>query len=70
MVREHYHSIHTRWRKWRRRPWRDRYVLVEAMAWLGLARAAVLTLSFKRIVPYLGARMALAAVRNSLTSGG
>jgi hypothetical protein len=60
MVREHYHSIHTRWRKWRRRPWRDRYVLVEAMAWLGLARVAVLTLSFKRIAPYLGARMALA----------
>jgi len=51
---------HSRWQKWRRRPWRDRCVVMEAMAWLGLARAAVLTLPFKRIAPYLGARMALA----------
>ena len=60
MAGAHPHASHTRWQKWRQRPWRDRWVLVEATAWLGLARMAVLTLPFKRIAPYLGARMAVA----------
>ena len=47
-------------RKWRPRHSSDRYVLVEAMAWLELARVARLALSFKHSAPYLGARMALA----------
>jgi len=54
------HANHARWQKMRQRPWRNRWVLLEATAWLGLARMAVLTLSFNRIAPYLGARMALA----------
>ncbi len=60
MAGAHPRSSHSRWHKLRQRSWRDRWVLLEAMVWLGLARVAVLTLPFKRIAPYLGTRMASA----------
>ena len=51
------HGVH-RWRqKWRRHPWRDRWLLAEAGAWLGLARAAVLILPFQRIARSLSAEI-------------
>jgi hypothetical protein len=59
-VDPHSHPRHSRRQKQHRRPWRDRWLLLEAGAWLGLARLAVLTLPFKRIAPYLGVRMASA----------
>lgn len=43
----------TWWQKWRQWPWRDRWLFIEAIAWLGLARAAVCAVPFKRIAPFL-----------------
>jgi len=37
--------------------WRERFLLLEAFFYLGVARAALLTIPFKRIVPYLGQQM-------------
>jgi len=46
-------------RKWlytfRRLSWRERLLVVEAFALLGLGRATVLFIPFKRVAPYLGA---------------
>ena len=41
-----------------RHRWSDRLLLIEAVLCLGIARLAVLSLSFKRIAPHLGRRMA------------
>jgi hypothetical protein len=35
-------------------PWREKALVFEALAWLGLMRLAVLTLPFKRISAWLG----------------
>jgi hypothetical protein len=40
--------------KWRRRPWSDRLLFLEAVFWLGIARLATLLFPFKRIAPLLG----------------
>jgi hypothetical protein len=34
--------------------WRDRLMVVEALAWLGIARLAIIVLPFRWIAPYLG----------------
>ena len=39
---------------WRRRPWAEKRWFFPAIALLGLARLAVLTVPFKRIAPWLG----------------
>jgi hypothetical protein len=41
-----------------RLPWADRWLLLEALVWLGLARLAVTVLPFRRIAPHLGDHMA------------
>ncbi len=40
-----------------RASWRDRGLLVEAAAWLAVARLAILALPFRRIAPRLGRAM-------------
>lgn len=44
----------SRWRKFWRLSWGDRWLLLEAAAWLGAARLAIRALPFRRIAPYLG----------------
>ena len=39
---------------WRRLGWRDRSLLFEALVLLGMARATVLFIPFKRVAPHLG----------------
>lgn len=41
-------------RRWRRLTWRDRMMVIEALLFLGLARATILFIPFKRVAPHLG----------------
>jgi hypothetical protein len=41
-------------KRWSRLRWRDQLLLVEAVVLLGLARATILLIPFKRIAPHLG----------------
>jgi hypothetical protein len=41
-------------RRYLRRPWRERLLLLEALASLGLARLAILLLPFRWLIPLLG----------------
>jgi hypothetical protein len=43
-----------RLRKFFRRSWRDRLLLIEAALWLGLAWLAIAALPFRWLAPYLG----------------
>lgn len=43
-----------RLRRFFRRSWRDRLLLIEATVWLGLARLAIAALPFRWLAPYLG----------------
>jgi hypothetical protein len=45
-----YHSL----QRFLQLSWRDRLMVVEAMAWLGIARLASIVLPFRWIAPYLG----------------
>lgn len=38
----------------RRRSWRERLLLVEALIWLAVARAAILSVPFRHLAPLLG----------------
>ena len=42
--------------------WADRWLILEALTWLGLARLAVLTLPFRWIAPYMGQVRAVSPV--------
>lgn len=55
----------TSWQNWRRLSWRDRCLLIEAFVWLGLVRAAVCAVPFKRIAPYLKTSTALTSETSS-----
>ncbi len=44
--------------KFLRRPWADRWLLLEALLWLGWARLLLLTMPFRWIAPRLGRKMA------------
>lgn len=44
----------TRLRNLLRRPWADKWLLVQAYLLLGLTRLAIVTLSFRRLARYLG----------------
>jgi hypothetical protein len=44
----------SRWRNFWRLSWGDRWLLMEAAAWLGAARLAISVLPFRRIAPHLG----------------
>ena len=41
-------------RKLRARPWLDRWLLLEAVIWLGLTHAAIVLLPFRRVAALLG----------------
>ena len=45
--------------------WTERFLLVEACLYLGMARAALLTLPFKRIAPFLGEQVEKDDVRET-----
>lgn len=56
--------------------WKERWLLLEAVLWLGFARAALLLVPFRRIVPWLerapeqsgSAPETIAAVRRAVTT--
>lgn len=45
--------------KFLRLSWADRWLMLEALTWLGLARLAVLTLPFRWIAPHMGQTQAV-----------
>lgn len=56
-------------RSFLRHGWSDRFLLLEALLWLGAARLAVLIMSFKRIAPHLGRRMADSSADEDVEAG-
>jgi len=46
-----------------RHRWSERFLLLEALFWLCVARLAVLSVSFRHIAPHLGRRMAESAAQ-------
>lgn len=63
---------HNRWRrrltKWLRLSWRERLLLGEALLLLGLGRATVLFVPFKRVAPHLGVAQQETSLDISATS--
>lgn len=55
------HDSSTRLRRFLRLSWADHLLLLEAILWLGLARAAVLSISFRRIMALLQQEQGLTA---------